>query len=186
MTLQLTPATALIVVDLQAATLRTPFAHPADGVVAATASLAAAFHEHGGPVVHAVSTGTPPGRNAYGSEPRLFPEEGRVLAAELPVHDADLRVERARLSVFSGTGLADALHGRGVTTVVVAGVATSFGVESTVREAYDLGFDVVVASDAVTDLRADTHERALEAVFPAIGRVAASADIAAALARARG
>jgi nicotinamidase-related amidase len=183
MPLSLAPAAALLVVDLQQATLQNPFAHPVDDVVAATAALATTFHEHGGTVVYAVSTGTPPGRNSYGSEPRVFPEEARALAPGLTVHDTDLRVERARLSAFSGTGLAGLLRERQVTTVVVSGVATSFGVESTVRHAYDLGFDVVVASDAVTDLRAETHDHALVAVLPAVARVARSADIAEALVR---
>ena len=184
MTLSLSPAaTALVVVDLQSATLASPFAHPADEVVAATAALAGAVHEHGGTVVWAVSTGTPPGRNAYGSPARVFPEAGRSLAPGLEVRDTDLRVERARLSAFSGTGLAELLRERGVATVVVTGVATSFGVESTVRHAYDLGFDVVVPSDAVTDLRAETHDHALAAVFPAIARVTRSDEIVKALVR---
>lgn len=183
MPLDLDPTTALLVIDLQSATLSNPFAHPVDDVVGATAALAATFHDQGRTVAYAVSTGTPPGRNAYGSAPRAFPEEARALAPALDVRDDDLRVERARLSAFSGTGLAELLRERAVTTVVVTGVATSFGVESTVRHAYDLGFDVVVASDAVTDLRAETHEHALTAVFPAIARVAPAADIAEALPR---
>lgn len=183
MTLHLTSATALIVVDLQASTLQSPFVHPSDEVVAATASLVAAFHDHDATVAYAVSTGTPPGRNAYGSERRVFPEEARALAPELKVGVADLRVERAALSAFSGTDLADQLHERGATTVVIAGVATSFGVESTARHAYDLGFNVIVATDAVTDLRIETHRHVLTAVVPAIGRVATSTEIAEAIER---
>lgn len=57
------------------------------------------FHGAGGTVVYAVSTGTPPWRNAYGSPPRVFPEQGRALASDLDVSETDVRVERAGLSV---------------------------------------------------------------------------------------
>ncbi|MCI2956865.1 isochorismatase family protein [Agromyces atrinae] len=183
MTMHLEAPAALIVVDLQSATLASPFASPADDVVDVAAALVDAFHAHESVVVFAASTGTPRGQNAYGSEPRVFLPDHRVLAPALDVRESDVIVERAALSAFAGTDLAETLHDDGVTTVVVVGVATSFGVESTVRSAYDLGFHVVVASDAVTDLRAESNTHALTAVFPAIARVASSGDIVEALGR---
>ncbi|MFF0816767.1 cysteine hydrolase [Rhodococcus sp. NPDC003318] len=168
---------ALLVVDLQVATVAAPFARPVAEVVDATAALAADFRKHGRPVVYAVSTGTPAGRNAYGSEPRVFPEAGQVLAPGLDAHDDDLRVARAGLSIFNGTGLDERLRELGVETVVVTGVATTFGVESTVRSAYDLGFNVVVVSDAVTDMRAETHAHAFENVFPAVAQIATAEEV---------
>jgi nicotinamidase-related amidase len=50
----------------------------------------------------------------------------------------------------------------------VTGVATSFGVESTARSAYDYGYNVVIVVDAVTDLSADAHRHCVEKIFPRI------------------
>jgi hypothetical protein len=62
------------------------------------------------------------------------------------------------------------LKERGVTQVVIAGVATSFGVESTARQAYDDGYNVTLAIDAMTDVRAESHEHSVTRVFPVLER----------------
>jgi nicotinamidase-related amidase len=63
------------------------------------------------------------------------------------------------------------LRSKGVTQVFVAGIATSFGVESTARSAYDLGYHVVLVSDAMTDMDIVAHNHAIEKVFPRLGQV---------------
>jgi hypothetical protein len=73
----------------------------------------------------------------------------------------DLEVTRGGWSAFAGTGLAEQLRARDVRQVVLVGVATTFGVESTARDAYDAGFSVLVVSDAVTDRSAADHDLAL-------------------------
>ena len=69
----------------------------------------------------------------------------------------------------------------GVTQVVIAGVATSYGVESTAREAYDLGYHVTVAADAITDPTPEGHSHALNRVFPVLGQTGTTAEIIAML-----
>jgi nicotinamidase-related amidase len=69
------------------------------------------------------------------------------------------------------------LQERAVTQVVVVGLATSFGVESTARAAYDLGYSVVLAVDAMTDPRAEAHNGSVERVFPALGQIATVAEV---------
>lgn len=177
MVVELTEPAALVVVDLQAGTLVNPFVHPAEEIVRAANSLIGAIRERGGIVAFATSTGTPPGRNAYGSPQRVFPHDARVLAAGLDAREGDVLVARSGLSVFADTDLTDLLRERGIATIVFAGVATTFGVESSVRAAYDLGFHVIVASDAITDLRVETHEHALQFVFPAIAQVSTSSEL---------
>jgi isochorismate hydrolase len=73
------------------------------------------------------------------------------------------------------------LKERGVTQVVIAGVATSFGVESTARQAYDDGYNVTLAIDAMTDVRAESHEHSVTRVFPVLGETGSTADILALL-----
>jgi nicotinamidase-related amidase len=68
---------------------------------------------------------------------------------------------------------------------VMAGVATSIGVESTARQAYELGFNVTLAVDAMTDLSAETHHNAITRIFPRLGETGTTAEIVALLDKTR-
>lgn len=81
---------------------------------------------------------------------------------------------------FHGTGLDALLRERGVTQVVLAGLATGFGVESTARSAHDLGYHVVLVTDAMTDPGAERHEAAVRGLFPALGETTTTAQLLAA------
>ena len=78
---------------------------------------------------------------------------------------------------FYGTDLELQLRRRGVTDIVLCGVATSIGVESTARDAYELGLNLTFASDAMTDRDSGAHDRALEVIFPRIGEIGTTAEI---------
>ena len=84
--------------------------------------------------------------------------------------------KRAR-SAFADTGLEAWLRQQGVTQVVIAGVSTSAGVESTARQAFDQGFHVTFAVDAMTDTSAEVHEHSLTRVFPRLGERGTVAEI---------
>jgi nicotinamidase-related amidase len=73
------------------------------------------------------------------------------------------------VGAFTGTDLEEYLRGADVTQVVVAGIATSAGVESTARQAHELGFNVALAVDAMTDLDADAHNNSVARIFPRLG-----------------
>ncbi|PRY67676.1 nicotinamidase-related amidase [Glaciihabitans tibetensis] len=167
----LDPTVALIVVDLQAGTAANPTAHPIADVVARNVELLAAFRERGLPVVLANVTGTPAGQTQYGAGARAFPAEWSAMLPALDQQPSDLTVSRATWSAFAGTDLDMHLRALGVTQVVLAGIATSFGIESTARQAYDLGYSVVVAVDAITDPRLEAHTGSVERVFPALGQL---------------
>lgn len=184
MTTELDPTTALLVVDVQKGILRMLHEDVAAGFVAANARLADAFHAAGLPVVWIHATGLPAGRVA-----RPIPEEDELpddfseLDERLPVQDADLHVMKERTwSAFPRTGLAEHLRAAGVTQVVVSGIATGAGVESTARSAYDEGLNVTTASDAVLDGSPERHAVSLEHDLTSIGHVATVEEIAAALA----
>ncbi|WP_438270659.1 MFS transporter [Streptomyces platensis] len=68
-----------------------------------------------------------------------------------------------------GTDLDRELRERGVTQIVLGGIATSIGVESTARAAYEHGYHVTLATDAMTDLDADAHRNSVQRVFPRLG-----------------
>jgi nicotinamidase-related amidase len=78
-------------------------------------------------------------------------------------------------------GAAAHLRELGVTQVVIAGVATSIGVESTARQAHEFGFNVTLAVDAMTDRSADAHENSITRIFPRLGETGTTAEILALL-----
>ena len=108
--------------------------------------------------------------------PPGFPEGWSELADGL-AEASDLKVTKRQWGAFYGTDLDLQLRRRGVTTVVIGGVATNMGVESTARAAHEHGYAVVLAEDAATSLSAEMHAFAFEHVFPHLGRVAKADEI---------
>lgn len=84
---------------------------------------------------------------------------------------------KQRRSAFHDTGLDVHLRGLGVTQVVLTGISTTSGVESTARSAYDHGYYVVLSTDAMTDIDPDAHANSIERIFPKLGETATTAEI---------
>lgn len=160
---------ALIIIDLQKGIVGLPTVHPANEIVDRSAQLARAFRARGLPVVLVNVTGTAPGRTDAGPIKFSFPANWTELVPELEQHPGDLVISKQRWGAFHGTGLDDYLRERGATQVVLTGVATSIGVESTARSAYDLGYHVTLVVDAMTDRDAGAHRHSVEKIFPRLG-----------------
>ncbi|MDI5967383.1 isochorismatase family protein [Streptomyces sp. SL13] len=168
----LDPRTALILVDLQKGIAGLPTAPlPADGVIANGARLAAAFRKADLPVVLVNVAGGAPGRTeqSRGAASHQPPADWADLVPELDQQPSDITVTKQQWGAFYGTGIDLELRRRGITQVVVAGIATSIGVESTARAAHEHGYHVTVATDAVTDLDAETHRVSVEKILPRLG-----------------
>ena len=181
MPITLDARTALIVVDLQSGTVRNPTVHPVDGVIANAVELLAAFRGHDLPVVIATVDGTPAGRSDYGGGASAWPVEMTELVSDVVAEPRDIVVARRAWSVFAATDLVERLAATGATQVVIVGLATSFGVESTARDAYDAGYNVVVAVDAISDMRAEAHENSVTRIFPILGQTGTTSEVVAAL-----
>jgi nicotinamidase-related amidase len=160
---------ALVVIDLQKGIVGLPTVHPASDIIGRTAQLARAFRERGLPVVLVNVTGRAPGRTDAGAPKFSFPADWSELVSELQQHPDDHLVSKQRWGAFIGTSLDDYLRQRGVTQVFVTGVATSAGVESTARSAYDYGYHVVLVVDAMTDRSEEAHRHSVEKIFPRLG-----------------
>ena len=89
----------------------------------------------------------------------------------------DLTVTKKTWGAFHNTSLHEELQKRGITQVVICGIATSIGVESTARQAYELGYNVTLATDAMTDLNMDTHNNSVKLIFPRLGETGSCEDI---------
>lgn len=174
-------APALLVVDVQAGTLPNSRAVGADELIGRTVELASAFGAAERPVYYVVSTGTAAGTTEYGSGGRRWPTGFDALDPRLPRRDGDPLLPRVGWSAFAGTDLEQRIAADAVRELVIVGLATTFGVESSARAAADLGLDVIVVADAVSDPDLTGHERTLTHVVPALGRVTTTSELAALL-----
>lgn len=168
---------ALLVVDLQKGIAGLPTAHPMAEVVAGAATLADAFRERGLPVVLINADAAAPGRTEQARPNIPMPAGWTDFLPELKQQASDHVVTKRTWGAFTKTDLQTYLNQRGVTQVVVAGVATSAGVESTARHAHELGFNVALATDAMTDRSVEAHERSIKLIFPRIGETGTSREI---------
>ncbi|GAA1870758.1 isochorismatase family protein [Pseudonocardia ailaonensis] len=181
------PVSALVLIDLQKDLVPGRSGPAGLTVVERAADLAAAFRRRGLPVVLVTVAGGP-----FGRTDRRRPERDTIRPAgqpevvdELDAQPSDHRVTKRRRSAFHDTGLDTLLRDLGVTQVVLAGVSTSSGVESTARSAFDHGYHVVLATDAMTDTDPDAHRHSVDRVFPKIAETATTAEIVGAVEGAR-
>jgi nicotinamidase-related amidase len=177
---QIDPVAALVVIDLQKGIVGIPLAHPADEIIARTAELLRAFRARSLPVVLVNVAGRPPGRTDVKME-FTPPPDWTDLVPELDRQSGDHLVTKMNIGAFYGTALERILRRHHVTQIFLTGIATSVGVETTAREAFDYGYNVVTVADAMTDRDADTHRYTVEKVFPRISETATTAEVLALL-----
>ena len=173
--------TALVVIDLQLGIVAFPTVHPVAPIVANAAKLTAAFRRRNLPVVLVNVAGGASGR-ADVKQPAFNPPPNFIeLCPELDRQPSDILITKFTWGAFTGTALDMQLRRRGVTQIVLCGVATSIGVESTARFAHELGYNLTIVTDAMTDMNADAHNNSLERVFPRISETGTTADLLARL-----
>ena len=172
----LDPKTALVVIDIQKGIARMQTVHPVDVVIANVVRLVDAFRAKKQPVV-LVHVGwsadqgdvlktrnqTPP---AAGARSEDFFEYVDALNADTA---RDILIPKRQWGAFYGTNL------------VMCGISTSIGVESTARDAWERSYNLAFASDAMSDMNADAQDRALQIIFPRIGEIGSTAEIVAKL-----
>ncbi|HXP07931.1 MAG TPA: isochorismatase family protein, partial [Acidobacteriaceae bacterium] len=108
---------------------------------------------------------------------KTLPDGFSDLLPELNKQPGDILATKHTWGAFPRTDLESQLKARDVTQVVLAGVATGTGVEATARQAYEHGFNVTLAIDAMTDTRAEAHAYSLSHVFPRIGETGTTEEI---------
>jgi nicotinamidase-related amidase len=173
----LDPNTALIVIDLQKGIVAYPTVHPAAEVVKQAGALADAFRRHGLPVVMVNVDGGAPGRTEQARKLGELPADWAELVPELNRQPGDHTVTKRTWGAFTDTDLDRHLKKLGVSQIVIAGIATSIGVESTARQAYENGYNVTLAVDAMTDMNADAHRNSVTRIFPRLGETGATQEI---------
>lgn len=171
------PKTALIIIDLQKGIVTYPTAHPIGEVVQHAVALTNTFRRHGLPVVLVNVAGGAPGRTEQKRSQEAPPADWADLIPELNQQPSDHTVTKRTWGAFTNTDLNDYLKKMGVTQVVLAGVATSIGVESTARQAHEHGFNVTLAVDAMTDMNPGAHDNSVTRIFPRLGETGTTQEI---------
>jgi nicotinamidase-related amidase len=168
---------ALVLIDLQKGLASYPTVHSIDDVARHATLLAAAFRRHHLPVVLVNADGSAPGRTQSPRSAAQRPLDWLEFMTVLDRQPQDHVVTKSTWGAFTNTGLEAYLKSLNVTQIVLAGVATSIGVESTARQAHELGFHVALAVDAMTDLSLDAHTNSVTRIFPRLGENATTHEI---------
>ncbi len=178
---------ALIIIDLQRGiTGRDVAPHDANEVVASAAKLIQAFRGAHLPVVFVrVSPGPETMLKPLVDDPVSLgpPQPGwDELDPRLGRSESDVVVTKQNWGAFYGTDLDLQLRRRGITRIVLCGIATNIGVESTARDAYERNYKLLFAEDAMAAMSPQEHEHSCRVIFPRIGIVRSTAQIVEALA----
>jgi|SRR5450432_344977 len=170
-------STALVLIDLQNGIVgRTLAPHSASDVVARAGQLAAALRANGGTVVYVrvdVADVLRLPVDAPMRDPNAPPPlpGASQLVAESGYQAGDLLITKRQWGAFYGTELDQQLRRRKVQTIILGGIATNFGVESTARDAFDRGYELIFVEDAMSSLSVPAHDFAIQNIFPRVGRV---------------
>jgi nicotinamidase-related amidase len=189
---ELDPKTALVLIDLQKGITRMDTAHPTTEVIARSAELAAAFRSKNLPVVivnvnplgakwtqtRVEQSTAPKGEDAVKQAKAAMEQNGFFdIVPELNAGGNDIFITKTSWSAFYETDLEEKLKALDITSIVLAGVATSIGVEGTARDASRIGYNLTFAADAMTDIHLSAHEHSMKLIFPRIGEVDDTAAI---------
>lgn len=180
--------TALVLIDLEHGIVGRELApYKGKDVVQRCAGLAEAFRRAGGTVVYVhvmldESLRLPADKPMMPPDAPRPPKQASELVPEAGYREGkDILITKRQWGAFHGTSLDQQLRRLGVTTIVMAGIATNFGVESTARAAAEHGYAVVFAEDAMTTMSEEMQSFAIEKLFPVIGRVRSTDEVIAAL-----
>ena len=169
---------ALVLIDLQKGILALPTLLSQDDIKNRARQLAAAFRANALPVVRVKVAWSPDGGDLPPSRalmpgPETVPPAGY---SEFPndflPEPGDLVIVKRHWGAFTGTELDLQLRRRGVTQIVLAGISTSMGVESTARSAWEHSYNLIFVEDAITDTDAASHAHTFTKIFPRLGEIA--------------
>jgi nicotinamidase-related amidase len=176
--------TALVVIDLQNGIVgRQTAPYDANDVVKNAALIADKFRTNKMPVFLVRVKSSPDGKDGLmpvtdaARWPQPTAPDWSEIVPELGPTADDLIITKHQWGAFYGTELDLQFRRRGITTIVLCGISTNIGVESTARFAYEYGYNQIFAEDAMTALAADEHQASVLKIFPRMGIVRTTAEI---------
>ena len=184
--------TALVLIDLQKGIMGLPTAHSTEQVLEKSIELIKAFRSKNLPVVFVnvnplgakwtqarVEQSTAPKGEEAIEQARIAMEQSGFfdLVPQLDVQSDDILITKNTWNAFYNTPLHEILQKLEITGIVLAGVATSIGVEGTARNASEHGYNITFVEDAMTDMHLSAHENSLKTIFPRIGELGTTAEV---------
>jgi nicotinamidase-related amidase len=179
-TLHIDPnTTALVLIDLQQGIVSRPGApRPGVEVIRNAIRLAEKFRERGSVIALVRVSFSADRKDAVNTKVDApfqmsgpLPPNWTEILPELGPREGDLVITKRQWGAFYGTDLDLHLRRRGVQTIVLGGIATNFGVESTARDAFERAYQLIFVEDAMTSLSADGHNFVIQNIFPRLGLV---------------
>jgi len=181
-------STALVLIDLQNGITRNSTApHSSADVISRAVRLADAFRSRGSTVVLVrvafAADGSDRVKTPVDAQPHAVTPSAdwSEIVADVGPKTGDIIVTKHQWGAFYGTELDLHLRRRGIRTIVIGGISTNFGVESTARDAYERAFALVFVEDAMAAMNGDAHTFAITNIFPRLGLVRSTSDVLAAL-----
>jgi nicotinamidase-related amidase len=173
--------TALVLIDLQNGTIgRETTPYSASEVIERSRRLADAFRAKNAAVIYVRVLMSDflsvPADNAT-ILPNDLPPNLSEIAESAGRQHGDLLITKRHWGAFAGTDLEDKLRGRGVETVVLTGIATNMGVESTLRQGTGLGFAFVTVEDACSTFSREMQDFAFSTIFPLLSKVRSTQEV---------
>ena len=174
--------TALVIIDLQKSIVAYPLARPVNEILDNTSKLMVAFRKADLPIVivnvnHAGSAWSKTRKDFNPPRPAVVAPDSFDIVPEIKTQPNDIFITKHTWGAFFETELHNELQKRNITGIILAGIATSIGVEGTARHASERGYNVAFAEDAMTDLFADAHEHSIKRIFPRMGEVGDTAAV---------
>jgi nicotinamidase-related amidase len=186
-TLKLNPnKTALVLIDLQNGIVgRDTRPYTAGEVVERSRALAEAFRAKGAPVIYVrvlMSDFLSPLSDEAVNLPKDIPAAASEIAICAGMQSGDLLITKRHWGAFALTPLEEELRSGGVETIVLAGIATNIGVESTLRQGTGLGFHFITVEDACTTFSREMQDFAFKTIFPRLSHVRTTQQVLEAIA----
>ena len=180
---------ALVLIDLQYGIVgMNVFPRTSAQVIANASKLVEAFRKHHATVVLVTVGNLPDGKDllnpitdAPAGSVAGRPANFATLVTELNTQPSDILITKRQWGAFYGTELDSQLRRRGINTIVLAGISTNVGVESTARDAFERNYNQVFVEDAMASPSVEAHQGTLKYTFPRLGRTRSTQDVIAAL-----
>ena len=176
--------TALVVIDLQKGVVgRQTAPYTADSVVKNAAAIAAAFRKNGMPIFLVRVAFSADGKDMLRPlvdapwPTQTPPPDWTEIVQEMGPKPGDFVITKHQWGAFYGTELDLQLRRHGITSIVLCGIATNIGVESTARFAFEYGFSQIFVEDAMAAMSAEEHALTVAKIFPRIGLVKKTGEI---------
>ena len=174
---------ALVLIDLQQGIVGMELApHTGSQVVAQCAKLADCFRQAKSPVVLVHVNFSQDGADALRAETDIKPNfkfsgNWAEFVPEIGPRENDIIITKRQWGAFHGTELDLQLRRRGIRQIVLGGIATNFGVDSTARAGHEHGYQMILAEDAMASLSPEYHDFAVQKILPLLGLVRSTEEI---------